>query len=253
MGVAGKDIMGIVREQMAGAAPIQNVKDLVQRMPLVAKGVVEEYLPDQQWADMKDRIQAQMTKAFEAPEDFFVSASPLHDGNDQMMFTYLFYMPVPMLQYIAQILEAPRSKKNPVRLLQLRNTAEKALSDTVDEDEAADWSIEMLAGILTAYVFRRVRTAFYESLSEPILQKNPIEFFNDVLTFSMPSRITQAQLDRVYGKALEKVKGDIAWAEGKVAANRAEVAAQLGQAGGRRTRRAHRRRGTRKSKRGVRK
>ena len=38
-------------------------------MPLVAKGVVEEYLPDQQWAHMKDSIQAQMTKAFEAPED----------------------------------------------------------------------------------------------------------------------------------------------------------------------------------------
>lgn len=240
---------------MAGAAPIRNVKDLVQRMPLVAKDVVKEYLPDQQWTAMKDSIQAQMTKAFEAPEDFFTSMDSNYDGNDMMMFTYLFYMPVPMLQFIAQILEAPRSKKNPVRMLQLRNTATMALSEMLDEEEAEDWSVEMLAGILTAYVYRRVRTAFYESLSEPILQKTPVEFFNDVVSFSMPNLITQAQLEHVYGKALEKVKSEITWAEEKVAANRAEVAAQLGQAGGRRTRRQSRRisRQTRRNKRKGRK
>jgi len=210
-------------------------------MPLVAKDIVKEYLPDQQWTAMKDSIQAQMTKAFEAPEDFFTSMDSNYDGNDMMMFTYLFYMPVPMLQFIAQILEAPRSKKNPVRMLQLRNTATMALSEMLDEEEAEDWSVEMLAGILTAYVYRRVRTAFYESLSEPILKKTPVGFFNDVVSFSMPNLITQAQLERVYGKALEKVKSEITWAEEKVAANRAEVAAQLGQAGGRRTRRQCRR------------
>lgn len=229
-------------------------------MPLVAEDIVKEYLPDQQWAHMRPKIQEQMINAYVASEDYFA-------GNDKVMFlNYLFFMSPPMVEYLAKIIEDPRAKKNPFRVIELRKIATEAIrNDVGDEpDQVKYWTEHVLVWILMAYVYRHMRTLYYASLTEPPLGESSAEFLSAVNDFIIPKHILHAELNWVYAKAVQKVQSELAWAQQQVDANQAKVVAKIGESkfrenqgkintivhgkrGGRRgTRRSHRRQGTRK-------
>lgn len=203
-------------------------KDLIERMPLVTKDFVGQYLVDQSWTLMKPIIQAQMTKAYEASADLFVGS------DENMMVNYLFFMSPDMVEYIAKIIEKPRTNKNPVRIIKLYETAKESLSkyfDTSNPDELNEWSKLVLTWILLAYVYRRVRGQYYASLMEPPLQETSEDFLMTAFEFIVPDLIPIVELKRVYGKALQKVQSELEWAQRKVAADRTKVVGQIGEAG----------------------
>lgn len=172
----------------------QELKSAVSSLPDELKMHLSDSLSARQWGEMKPILLKQIQDAFLASDDVFDT----HIPEGSLTLNYMFYMSVPMLEFLGAIVEGKFNKKNPERILQLNAIVREAITDYVGSAN------RVLASILMANAFRHLRCKFYDSLSTPPTNMTSTEFLNQAAKYIIPTYISDADLEKYWNRSIRK-------------------------------------------------
>jgi len=178
----------------------QELKSGVSALPNEMQVYLSDSLSARQWRDMKPILLQQIQNAFLASDDVF---DP-HIFEGMLTLNYMFYMSVPMLEFLGAIVEGKFNKNNPERILQLNAIVREAIIDFVDDTELTYWANRVLASILMANAFRYLRCKFYDSLSTPPTKLTSTEFLNQAAKYIVPAHISNADIEKYWNRSIIK-------------------------------------------------
>ena len=179
----------------------QELKSGVSALPNELQVYLSDSLSARHWGEMKPILLKQIQNAFLASDDVF---DP-HIPEGMLTLNYMFYMSVPMLEFLGAIVEGKFNKKNPERILQLNTIVREAIIDYVDDTELRYWANRVLASILMANAFRQLRCKFYDSLSTPPTKLTSTEFLNQAAEYIVPAYISNADIENYWNRSIRKI------------------------------------------------